>query len=215
MVSTDLTNVRRTWTPQNTFFWIIFNEVNSSVILIILINLFTLIIYSRYFRSRNNNTQINPNNSRRNFEINRVLNEVIRINNQNDNLEPQNIQNNNSLNNEINNIPQNLQNENINQNIEQGILNDLHQIYNQSDEVILNNQNSNLTNENIENNNTNILNGQIEEEKSTEEDHKIKTIINNNRYLREIQNKRLENNENNIESIKRNENNLIDEFKGN
>lgn len=211
LVSTDLTNIKKSWTPQNAFFWIIFNEINTSVILIIVINLFTLVVYSRYFR-RNNTVQIINNNvAWRNQEINQVLRDVMRANNPV--VEPQNIAanvnpNNNDENNQnINdqaNINQNNLNNNNNQNLIPNNIDNLHEPNlpnNEENSIIQPNILTNDINEISENevlqhktenlNNTNIP-SQIEEEK-TSDDSNIQKIIENNKFLREIQSLRFDN----------------------
>ncbi len=202
LVSTDLTNTKKSWIPQNALIWIIFNEINTSVILIIVINLLTLVVYSRYFRRNNTIQNTNNNIIRRNQEINQVLRDVMRGNNQAAEPEVLNqVENNNNNNNINNNIIQNgnePQNDNPNNPLDnQFVMNN-----NQSarDSVPLINAENNIIQSNNVNeatlfSNTNHISdlsvdrenpSQIEEEKSSN-DPSIQRIIENNKFLREIQ----------------------------
>jgi len=164
LVSTDLTNVKKSWIPQNALIWIVFNEINTSVILIIVINLITLVVYSRYFRRNNTIQNANNNVIRRNQEINQVLRDVMRANNQA--AEPEILNqvenNNNNINNNIIQNGNEPQNDNPNNPVDNQIVMDNNQIARDPMPLINN-------------------------------DPSIQRIIENNKFLREIQLMRVDN----------------------
>jgi len=206
LVSTDLTNVKKSWIPQNALIWIVFNEMNTSVILIIVINLITLVVYSRYFRRNNTIQNANNNVIRRNQEINQVLRDVMRANNQA--AEPEILNqvenNNNNINNNIIQNGNEPQNDNPNNPVDNQIVMDNNQIARDPMPLINNENNliqSNNPDENSSFSDTNHISDfsikrenpqQIEEEKSSN-DPSIQRIIENNKFLREIQLMRVDN----------------------
>lgn len=130
----------------------IFNECNYTILLIVFANMLTFGIYFKMCRRR-----IQGENNPRAQEINQVINEMVRLNNNDSNIDDNNSNNNNS-NNESNSSNNNDNIVNESNSNEQQMPENIHQNENRdnlNEQVNLNNQISNLQEENINSHNSN------------------------------------------------------------